>query len=583
MENLHAIHSATDLGILPSVLLLICTAIVVVVIFKFLRLSPVLGYLVAGGLIGDHGFRIVTSNQVSFLAECGVVFLLFAIGLELSFERLKVMRKYVFGLGSLQVILTSLVVGLISSYFLKDNSTAFIIGCGLALSSTAIVLQVLEENHHQNTQLGRISLAILLQQDFIVVPLLVIVPLLSQDSKSIAYAVMISFSKAIVSLLVIFICGRLFLRPIFRLISSDSVQVNNEIFIAATLLICLSAAWTTEALGLSMALGAFIAGILVAETEFRLPAEDSIYPFKGLLLGLFFMSVGMQINIIEMYKELGSILFFSFSLILIKALIIAGLCRLFAFSKGVSVSSGLLLAQGGEFGFILFNLAMTNGVISHNTGRVLLLVVTCTMALTPLLAMLGNKLADFFDNKRQKNLDITAHNTSDLKNHVVIAGFGEVGAMAAKMMKFQNLHYVVVDIDKDVVQTGSEQGVPIFKGDVSQIETLEALSLERASVVIITIRNTVTVKRALSSIAANFPNVNIIIRSPNLKNANALYKAGAHLIIPDHYENGLQLGGAALKHLGISDYEVARIKGQFRANLYSINKENYEEYVLEKN
>jgi CPA2 family monovalent cation:H+ antiporter-2 len=569
----------SDSGILLSVLILIATAIVVVMIFKNLKLSPVLGYLVAGGIIGDYGFKIVTSSQVHFLAEFGVVFLLFAIGLELSFERLKVMRKYVFGLGSLQVIITSIVTAFGAFYFLRDSSSAFIIGCGLALSSTAIVLQVIEDEHKQNTQLGRISLAILLQQDFIVVPLLVVVPILSCDSGtlSIVYAISMSFLKAIISLLVIFVCGRLFLRPIFKFISSKSVQINNEIFIAATLLICLSSAWATESLGLSLALGAFMAGILVAETEFRLPAEESIYPFKGLLLGLFFMSVGMQINIIEVYHALDIILFFSLSLILTKALIIAILCRLFGFSKGVSISTGLLLSQGGEFAFILFNLAISNKIIDPDIGRILLLVVTCSMALTPLLAIIGNKIADHLDSKNIKPLEVLSINTDDLTNHVIIGGFGEIGQMIAKLLEFENINYVIIDINDEVVKEGNEAGFPIFKGDISQLDTLNSLGASRASIAILTINNDITIKKATRIISNNFSKITVIVRAPNLSQAHGLYQSGANIIIPENYENGLQMGGAALKCLGVSDYEINRIKSQFRAGSYNIVKDGDED------
>jgi CPA2 family monovalent cation:H+ antiporter-2 len=574
-----------NLGILPSVLILIATAIGVVMIFKSLRLSPVLGYLVAGGIIGDHGFHIITSDQVHFLAEFGVVFLLFAIGLELSFERLKVMRKYVFGLGSLQVILSAFFIGLVAFYFTNNANSAFIIGCGLALSSTAIVLQVIQDNNAQNSQLGRTSLAILLQQDFIVVPLLVMVPILAGEgaTSSIFYEVFISFLKAITALLVIFTCGRLFLRPIFRFISSDSVQTNNEIFIAATLLICLSAAWGTEHLGLSLALGAFMSGILVAETEFRIAAEESINPFKGLLIGLFFMSVGMKINIIEMYNDLGTILFLSLSLILIKSFIIAILCRIFAFSSGVSISTGMLLSQGGEFTFILFNLAIANGIIPNNVGRILLLVVTCSMALTPLLAIMGSKIAEKLDSKEGADpLDSLSSNTIDLSNHVIIAGFSESGAMAAKLLDFESINYVMIDVNEDLVAEAIESGLPAFQGDVSQLETLQSLGAGRASIVILTINNEITIKKATRVISENFPNITIIVRADNLSQAHSLYQAGANIIIPENYENGLQIGGAALKCLGVSEYEITRIKGQFRAGNYTIAKQRDEDTIIEQ-
>ena len=245
---------------LPIVLILIFTAVFVVLVFKKINLSPVLGYLVAGGIIGDYGLKIISFKETTTFAEYGVVFLLFAIGLELSFERLMAMRKYVFGLGSLQVLITTIVISSIVILFLDDYKAAIIIGGGLALSSTAIVLQILEENRLQLSQTGRISLSILLQQDFVVVPLLVIVPLLAQEGNqvSILYAIGISFLKAILALISIFIAGGLIIKPIFRFISATKTASSNELFVATTILIALSAAFTTEYLGLSLALGAFV-------------------------------------------------------------------------------------------------------------------------------------------------------------------------------------------------------------------------------------------------------------------------------------------------------------------------------------
>ena len=565
-------------GALANILILISTAIAVVMIFKTLRLSPVLGYLVSGAIIGDYGFEIITHEQVSFLAEFGVVFLLFAIGLELSFERLKLMRKYVFGLGSLQILITGSVIAGVIFLLTGKSNLAIIVGGGLALSSTAIVLQVLDENNENNTQVGRISLAILLQQDFAVVPLLVLVPILSHNDggMSIAYEISISILKAVVSLLTIFICGRVFLRPVFRLISSDSEQTNNELFIALTLLICLTAAWTTEYLGLSLALGAFVSGILVAETEFGSDAEESIYPFKGLLLGLFFMSVGMKIDIFEVYKSLSTVMIMLFSLIAIKAIIITVLCLLFGFGKTTSLSTGILLSQGGEFAFILFDLAISNNLMDANSGRILLIVVTCSMAITPLLTLIADKLVDHFDSQNRKSgVDISV-NTDDLVNHVIIAGFGNTGKTVSRVLEIENIHYVALDTHQELVDRESALGFPIFKGDVSQLSTLEALGIKRAVAIVLTVNNRVTIKKATKMIANHFPDVTIIARTHGLADAKILYEYGANIIIPEDYEAGLQLGATALKSVGVSEYEISRIKSQFRADNYVIIKEDEE-------
>ena len=557
-------------NILPSILVLIAAAVFVVMIFKKLKLSPVLGYLVAGTIIGDFGLKIVSYDQTKVLAELGVVFLLFAIGLELSFERLKAMRKYVFGLGSLQVIITAIIVAGAVVLVTEDTKAAIVIGGGLALSSTAIVMQVVQEMRSGSTQVGRISLAILLQQDFIVVPLLVIVPLLANnDDTAILQAVTVSFGKAIAALAAIFIVGRLFLRPLFNMISSEKAESSNELFIAATLLIVLSAAIGTEYLGLSLGLGAFVAGILVAETEFRTQAEESIHPFKGLLLGLFFMSVGMTIDVKEIYQEIDKIVIFSVSLIIVKSLIIMGLCLMFGFSKSVAIQSGFLLAQGGEFAFILFNLGMTHGVLDPAMGKILLLVVTCSMAFTPVLASLGTWIANLMDDSEDyvpaKNLE---QKTRDLNNHVIIAGFGQVGRMVAKILEAEDINYIALDINEKVVEEEEDSGFQVCKGDISQLDTLKAVGAERALSVIIATDNQVTIKKSLRTIAANFPGLEIVVRSKDLRTSAELYEAGATVIIPSDYEIGLQLGGAVLRSIGVSEYEVNRIKAQFRIGNY---------------
>lgn len=566
-----------DIHVLPSVIILIATAVFVVILFKRFNLSPVLGYLVAGAMIGDHGLKFVQHKDTELLGEFGVVFLLFAIGLELSFERLKAMRKYVLGLGSLQVFITTIIVSGAVVMFTGNNATALIIGGGLALSSTAIVMQVIEETGSQSTQTGRISLSILLLQDFIVVPLLVVIPLLANNSESaILHAVGTSFLKAIVALVGIFIAGRLFLRPLFSLISSDKAK-SNELFIAATLLIVLSAAFGTEKLGLSLALGAFVAGMLVAETEFRVQAEESIYPFKGLLLGLFFMSVGMTINWHEIYNGISQILIFSVGLILVKALIISGLCILFGFSKGVALHSGLLLSQGGEFAFILFNLAMENNVIGHELGKRLLLIVTCTMALTPLLSMIGQKIAATLEEEVDTTpLRTLEQGVRDLTQHIIIAGFGKVGKMVARVLEAEGINYIALDINGDLVKEEESNGFPIFKGDIAQIETLKSSGAERALSIILTIDNEITIKKSLKAISAHCKDVAIIARTHDLRNSSELYEAGATIIVPEDYETGLQLGGAVLKSIGISEYEISRIKNQFRAGSYVMAKSDEE-------
>jgi CPA2 family monovalent cation:H+ antiporter-2 len=562
-----------------NILLLLSTSVFVVAILKKINLSPVLGYFIAGALLGAHGFNIIHASDTALFGEFGVIFLLFAIGLELTFERLKAMRRYIFGFGTLQVLITGTVLAFAVYAINPSIRAALIIGGGLAMSSTAIVLQVIAENRQQSTQVGRLSLATLLTQDFAVVPLLVLVPLLSGGKTDVFHAMGIAFVKAMLALAAIFILGRLLLRPMFGMITSAVPAKTNELFIATTLLIALGTAWGTEYMGLSTALGAFVAGLLVAETEFQLQAEESISPFKGLFLGLFFMTVGMSINISVIIENISLIMVSAFLLITIKAAIITLLCILFRFSLGTSIHAGLLLAQSGEFAFILFNLAIEQKIITQDFGQILLAVVPISMAITPLLSSIGNKLATFVDKKEKTTRDIDKE-VADLENHVIIIGFGRVGKMVAKILEAENVHYIAIDIDSHMVQEESDENFPLYVGDGSNLDLLKTLGIERATSVIITVENEVTLKKTSKVISTHFPELTVIVRAKDLSTSLQLYQAGAKVIVPETYETGLQLGGAVLKSVGISEFEVSRIKNQFRAGNYVLAKEQ-EEYSEE--
>lgn len=563
---------------LPNILILLSAAVLVVPLCRKMHLSPVLGYFIAGALIGTHGLGIIKAEETATFAEFGVVFLLFAIGLELTFERLKSMRSHVFGFGTAQVVITSIVLGSITYVLSKYNiDSAIIIGGGLALSSTAIVLQVLTENRRQSTQVGRLALAILLLQDFAVVPLLVLVPLLTQDANHIMIAVGMALVKAVIALLGIFILGRLFLRPLFSIISTNVSAKNNEIFVATTLLIALGAAWGTEHMGLSLALGAFVAGLLVAETEFQVQAEESIAPFKGLFLGLFFMTVGMSTNMSLVLEKLHTVLLWSFILISIKASIITLLCLLFRFSLGTAIHAGLLLSQGGEFAFVLFGLAIEKNLINQQLGQVLLLIVTFTIALTPLLSVIGNWIASKLDKKEKMAQDEIYQDLADIENHVIIAGFGRVGKMVGRLLAAENIHYAAMDMNPDNVAESRDDGFPVYLGDSNKLNILKSLGADRAQAIIITMSNEVTVKKICKTIQSKFPELVVVVGTEDLHNASELYELGASVIVPETYETGLQLGGAVLKSIGISEYEVSRIKNQFRAGNYILAKNELDE------
>ncbi|MFL3876654.1 monovalent cation:proton antiporter-2 (CPA2) family protein [Wolbachia endosymbiont of Trichogramma kaykai] len=556
-----------------DIIILLSAAVFIVIAFWKMNISPVLGYFVAGALIGSHGFNLIHSVEVmDNFAEFGVVFLLFIIGLELTFERLIAMRRHVFGFGSLQVIVTMIAIWCIALAFGVNTNMAAVIGGGLALSSTAIVLQVLQEKGSQASQVGRLSIAVLLMQDFAVVPLIVLVPLLTGNSEhSLISSLAGSLVQAAIALVLIFVTGRLLLRPLFSVIAK---MESNEIFISTTLLIILGSAFITEQFHLSMALGAFVAGLLVAETEHRNSVEHAVLPFKDLFLGLFFMTVGMSIDIDLLFNKLPIVTLLSVILIVLKTSIIYTLCRFFGFRSAPAIQAGLLLAQGGEFAFILFRLANELDVLSSEIAQVLMMVTTVTMAFTPLLSGIGDWIANSFSTERIILDDEAIEtDTQDLYNHVIVAGFGRVGYMVTKMLTAEHLSYVVVDIQSKIVKEGKNDSFPIYLGDATRYEILKSVGIERAQALVVSIKNEVTIKKIVSLVATNFPHVNIIIRLPDLNNVEVYKDLGASKVIPETSEIGLQLGGAALSLSGISESGVTSLKGKFRKGNYSMLKD----------
>ncbi|WP_264736271.1 monovalent cation:proton antiporter-2 (CPA2) family protein [Wolbachia endosymbiont (group A) of Rhinocyllus conicus] len=556
-----------------DIIILLSAAVFIVIAFWKMNISPVLGYFVAGAVIGSHGFNLIHSAEaMDNLAEFGVVFLLFIIGLELTFERLIAMRIHVFGFGSLQVIVTMVAIWCIALAFGVNTNIATVIGGGLALSSTAIVLQVLQEKGSQASQVGRLSIAVLLMQDFAVVPLIVLVPLLAGNSEhSLISSLAGSLVQAAIALVLIFITGRLLLRPLFSVIAK---MESNEVFISTTLLIVLGAAFITEQFHLSLALGAFVAGLLVAETEYRHSVEHAVLPFKDLFLGLFFMTVGMSINTELLLNKLPLITLLSIILIVLKTSIIYILCRFFGFKSAPAIQAGLLLSQGGEFAFILFRLANELNVLPSEIAQVLMMVTTVTMAFTPLLSGLGDWIANSFSTEKIILDDEAVEtDTQDLYNHVIVAGFGRVGYMVTKMLTAEHLSYVVVDIQSKIVKEGKSDSFPIYLGDVTRCEILKLVGIERAQALVISIKNEVTIKKVVSLVAANFPHVNIVIRLPDLSNVEVYRDLGASKIIPETSEIGLQLGGAALSLSGISESGVTSLKSRFRKGNYSMLKD----------
>ena len=430
----------------------------VVPLFKALKVSPILGFIVVGLFVGPYGIAallpdavwvdlilITDQDGVSALAELGIIFLLFTIGLDLSLDRLWAMRRLVLGMGNVQILVTALVVGAIAYAWGNSLEAAIILGGCLALSSTAIVLQILIDQGRFSSPAGHASFSILLAQDLAVVPLLFLVASFADTgATSTAAEFALGVATALLTLTVIFVAGRLVLRPLFRFVG----QLNSpELFMATTLLVVIATAATTHAVGLSAALGAFLAGLLLAESEYRHDIEMYIEPFKGLLLGLFFMSVSMQVNLAEVANEPLWIFLSAVGLCVIKSLLTSATARSFGYTWKDATEAGILLAQGGEFAFVVIGLALSFALLPETTAQFMLLVVSATMFATPLLAVLsrrvGERNRDAADSPDQPFAD-------DITDHVIVVGFGRTGRLLSSMLNQHMIPFVAIDRNPDI-------------------------------------------------------------------------------------------------------------------------------------
>ncbi|KAK6918414.1 Regulator of K+ conductance, N-terminal [Dillenia turbinata] len=551
--------------------LLLASVIFVPVFQKIPGGSPVLGYLAAGILIGPYGLSIIRNvHATKAIAEFGVVFLLFNIGLELSVERLSSMKKYVFGLGSAQVLATAVAVGLVAHYVAGlAGPASIVIGNGLALSSTAVVLQVLQERGESTSRHGRATFSVLLFQDLAVVVLLILIPLISPNSskggvgfQAIVEALGLAAVKAVAAIAAIIAGGRLLLRPIYRKIAENQ---NAEIFSANTLLVILGTSLLTARAGLSMALGAFLAGLLLAETEFSLQVESDIAPYRGLLLGLFFMTVGMSIDPKLLLSNFPVISGTLGLLIVGKALLVAFVGKLCGISIISAIRIGLLLAPGGEFAFVAFGEAVNQGIMSTQLSSLLFLVVGISMAFTPWLAEGGQLIASRFELHDVRSLLPVESETDDLQDHIIICGFGRVGQIIAQLLSERLIPFVALDVRSDRVAVGRALDLPVYFGDAGSREVLHKVGAERACAAAITLDTPGANYRAVWALNKYFPNVKTFVRAHDVDHGLNLEKAGATAVVPETLEPSLQLAAAVLAQAKLPTSEIAATINEFRS------------------
>lgn len=564
-----------DISYLRDILILLFASVLIVVIFKQLGLSPALGYLVAGAAIGPFGFGVLSSAETTkSIAELGVVFLLFAIGLELTFSRLMAMRKYVLGFGGLQVVITSAIISLIcNKFFHLTPESSIVIGSALSLSSTAIVMQVITENGEQSTRVGRLSFSILLMQDLAVIPILVLFPLLTKSDLNLTAALGGALIDAIIAMAIIFAIGRLLLRPIYRLIAEAKSEV---LFLSFTLIVILGSAYLSNYMGLSFALGAFVAGLMVAETEYKYRVEDEILSLQSLLMGLFFMTIGMSFDFDLLIKSFHLIVAVSVILIIIKALIVIALCKLFRFPLAPSIHTGLLLSQGGEFAFVVFVMAVQQKFMDVDLSQFLMTVVTFTMALTPLLGSAGRRIKARLYTKEVLRNNKLKREIGDISKHVIIVGFSKIGRIVAYILRSRGISYIVLENNHRVVRIEKNNGYNIYYGDAMNADILRYIGVERSESIVVAMEDEIACMKITRFIHENFPNISVITKSETINNADRFKKVGASFVVSKNLETGLQLSSAALASAGVNNSEINNALTAFR----EINLEVMKDVIL---
>lgn len=554
--------SSINVHVYSDALVLLGTAGVVIPLVRRFGFNPVLGYLVAGAILGPLGlgsfidkfpflywFTVVDPANVSGIANLGVVFLLFLIGMELSYDRLKAMHRLIFGLGSLQIILSTVVIGLVAALAGSKAPVALILGACLALSSTAIVVEILSRQKRLNTTAGRASFAVLLAQDLAVAPLLLFISIFGAgDSGSVIATLLLALTNAALALGVIVVVGRVVMRPLFRLVASVGMS---DLFVATTLFVIVATGVAAAVAGFSMALGAFVAGLLLAETEFRKAIETAIDPFKGLLLGLFFFTVGMNIDFRQIARDPVWLIAGAAGLIVVKSTILVFLARTFRLSWPASIEIGLLLGPGGEFAFVAIGMATTLGLIDANISSFAVALTTLTMMLTPALSHIARRLAPMVREDKPVDPELAVA-PSGGSGHAVVVGHGRVGQVVCSMLDRHQFKYVAVDNDAAAVPEQRRQGRTVFYGDATNPEFLKSCGVMDAAAVIVTINEAAGIDEIVAQVRALRKDVLIVSRARDADHARHLYGIGVTDAVPETIEASLLLSEAALIGLGVA-------------------------------
>jgi len=564
---------------LREILLFLILAGILIPTLQRLRINQVLGFLAVGALLGPFGLGALALHTpwlsfltfpagpgISMLAEIGVLFLMFMIGLELSAARLWSMRRWVFGAGTAQVVASATLIGAALYLYGLPGQAAVILGLVLSLSSTAVVMQLMNQQQSTGTRLGQAAFAVLMLQDLAVVPILILIGALARgagDGNDALLLAAITLAKAAGAIAIIYLVGGRVVHPLFRAFAR---QRQPDVFMALVLLATFGIAALSAAAGLSMALGALIAGLLLAETEFKHEVELMVEPFKGLLMGLFFMTVGMTIDTGQILDAPLWLATFVLGLVLIKGVVVALLFRIGGLPWGRAVEGGLLLGQGGEFAFIVIGYAATSGVLDPALGARVMLAVGLSLFITPLLARLGTAIGDQLETRGDQLAAQHDHAAlSAVRGQVIIAGFGRVGQQLGKLLTAQKIPFVAFETDARLVAQLRADGWPVWFGNAARPELLRRVHADEAPAIVLTMDQPLAALQAVHGIRREFPHVALFARSRDEKHARDLRLAGASVVVPETLEASLQLSSFVLEAMGLEERTIDAIVDRERA------------------
>ncbi|MDP1786568.1 monovalent cation:proton antiporter family protein [Nitrosomonas sp.] len=561
---------------LQPVLVLLAFAVLAVVVFRMLRLPPMLGYLLAGVIIGPHALGwIPETDETRHLAEFGVVFLMFSIGLEFSLPKLLAMKRIVFGFGTVQVIVSIVLVMAIVWMLGLDWRIGLVLGGALAMSSTAIVIKMLAERAELNSIHGRQVIGVLLFQDLAVIPLLIIIPALAievdGDTNDFSLMLAIAIFKIITVLTFILFLGHKLMRPWFHLVAR---QKSSELFVLNVLLITLGLAWLTELAGLSLALGAFLAGMLISETEYRYQVEDDIKPFRDILLGLFFITIGMLLDMQVVIESFLWVFVILVALILLKMVVIAGLSRWYGTDSGVAVRAGMNLAHAGEFGFVLLAQAGVMGLIESSVLQPVLAAMVLSMFVAPFLIEYSEPVVQRFYGSewmyRAMQITSIAAQTMVAQNHVIICGYGRSGQSMSRILEQESIPFIALDLDPQRIHEAASAGESVVYGDAARREVLIAAGLMRAKVLVISYADTVSALKILRHVQELRPELSVVVRTRDDSDIDLLKAAGATEVVAEIMEGSLMLASHAMMFVDISTGRILRRIREIREQRYSL-------------